>query len=140
MSFEPIPKQRAYAKRSKGVRVALRAPTGRNVANLCVILGPEVQQLMGWERGTLLEIRRGRGSDEGRVRVRPSAIGNKLRAVTNSSVSLQVSIAAWDELGSTGRKPEPCVWRVARDDPHALDITLPDWTKVPAFTGGALCA
>lgn len=140
MSFEPIPKQRAYAKRAKGVRIALRAKTGRNVANLCVIVGPEVQQMMGWKRGTTIEVLRGRGNDDGRIRVRSCAAGNKLRAVTNSSVSLQVSVAAWDELGTTMRKAEQCVWRVAKDDPRALDITMPSWTSVRAFAGGALCA
>jgi hypothetical protein len=139
MSFETIPRNRPYAKRAKGVRISLRQETGKNPATLFLIFGPEVTRDMGWMKGAMLEVLRGRGADEGRVRVCPTAKGgNKLRSVTNSSVSLQVGVRAWDELGSQKRAAEQCTFRIAKNDRTALDVTLPAWANVRAFEGGSL--
>jgi hypothetical protein len=140
MSWEVRPLNIARRKKAVGVRVSMRRASGKNVPSIHIAFGEDLVTRLGWKVGDQFEVLLGRGSDQGRIRIKrkESGRGFGLRKHESNS-SRSVAFNAPEEIGDAPRPCEPCKFSTPVGERGTLEVVMPLWfTESRAYRGGTL--
>jgi hypothetical protein len=131
MSFELLRDKRATDPDflSLSIHVSKQGP------NLCIRMRQGILKRLGWAEGVKLGVFVGYGDDKGKIRVKRSTRFARSLQVEhrndypNGEAPFYLRSALPPGLPKTTQPATRCKWRIAANDPQALEIDLPRWAR-----------